>query len=59
MMQIFTTQVGAYTKAAPDLGPIYRRHMGRHFPVMALVGVTELVDPDAILEITATAVVPD
>ena len=57
-MQIFTTDMEAYRAAVPDLGPIYRHHMDGHYPAMALVGVTELVEASALVEITATAVVP-
>lgn len=57
-MQIFTTDVSAYRKARPILGPIYQKYMGKHFPAIALAGVTELVEPTALVEITATAVVP-
>ena len=32
--------------------------MGRHYPVMALLGVSQLVDEGATVEIEATAVVP-
>jgi enamine deaminase RidA (YjgF/YER057c/UK114 family) len=32
--------------------------MGLHFPAMALIGVAALVDPGALVEITAVAVVP-
>ncbi len=58
-MQIFTTDMEAYRAATPELGPIYRERMGNHFPAMALVGVTELVEASALVEITVTAVIPD
>ena len=32
--------------------------MGKHFPAMALVEVKRLVDPRALVEIEATAVIP-
>jgi enamine deaminase RidA (YjgF/YER057c/UK114 family) len=32
--------------------------MGRHFPAMAVVEVSRLVEPQARLEIEATAVLP-
>ena len=32
--------------------------MGDHFPAMALVAVTRLVEPEARVEIEATAVLP-
>ncbi|MFV1960218.1 MAG: RidA family protein [Acidimicrobiia bacterium] len=58
-MQIFTVDVAAYRGARPDLGPVYRRYLGRHFPAMGLYGVTELADVGALVEITAIAVIPD
>jgi enamine deaminase RidA (YjgF/YER057c/UK114 family) len=41
------------------VGAVYREVMGRHFPAMALVAVTALVEPAALVEIEATAVVPE
>ncbi len=58
-MQIFTVDVPAYREARPELGPVYQRHMGRHFPAMGLYGVAELADVGALMEVTAIAVVPD
>ena len=48
-----------YVAAWPALGPIYKEVIGRHFPAMSAFGVTALVEPEARLEIEATAVVPD
>jgi enamine deaminase RidA (YjgF/YER057c/UK114 family) len=56
-MQIFTTDVVAYREARPRLGPVYRRHLGRHYPAMSLYGVTELADEGALVEITGIAVI--
>ena len=39
------------------MGDVYRRRMGKHFPAMALVEVSSLVDPHAMVEFEATAVV--
>jgi enamine deaminase RidA (YjgF/YER057c/UK114 family) len=33
--------------------------IGRHFPAMALVQVVRLVEPMALIEIEATAIIPD
>jgi enamine deaminase RidA (YjgF/YER057c/UK114 family) len=41
------------------VGRAYRAVFGRHFPAMALIGVSELVDPDALVEITGVAVIED
>jgi enamine deaminase RidA (YjgF/YER057c/UK114 family) len=56
---IFVTDVGDYRAQREGIGEAYRRHLGRHFPAMALLGVTELVDPRAKVELVGTAVVPE
>ena len=40
------------------LGPAYRAVMGRHFPAMTLLQVSALVEPEARIEIEATAILP-
>jgi enamine deaminase RidA (YjgF/YER057c/UK114 family) len=57
-MTVYVTDVAAYRASLPDVGAAYRAAFGRHFPAMALVGVTDLVEPGAMVEIVATAVVP-
>jgi enamine deaminase RidA (YjgF/YER057c/UK114 family) len=48
-----------YLKRASEVGEVYRRVIGRHFPAMTLVQVAALVDDRARVEIEATAVVPN
>jgi enamine deaminase RidA (YjgF/YER057c/UK114 family) len=55
---MYATDVAAYRASLPDVGAAYRKLIGRHFPAMALVGVTELVEPTAMIEIIGTAVIP-
>jgi enamine deaminase RidA (YjgF/YER057c/UK114 family) len=55
---IYVTDVPAYRAALKELGPLYRKHFGRHYPAVALLGVAELFDPAARLELVATAVIP-
>ena len=57
-MTIFVGDLDAYRSLRPEIGRVYREHMGRHFPAMALVEVSRLVDPRALVEIEATAVLP-
>jgi enamine deaminase RidA (YjgF/YER057c/UK114 family) len=57
-MTIYTTAMAEYRSSLLALGPVWRAHMGRHYPAMALLGVASLVEPDALVEIVATAVVP-
>jgi enamine deaminase RidA (YjgF/YER057c/UK114 family) len=48
-----------YLASLKGLGAVYRKHLGRNFPAMALVQVVALVEDRARVEIEATAVVPD
>jgi 3-hydroxybutyrate dehydrogenase len=54
---IYVTDVGTYRGSLKALGEVYRRRMGTHYPAMALVEVSALVDPQAMVEIEGTAVV--
>jgi enamine deaminase RidA (YjgF/YER057c/UK114 family) len=47
-----------YLNALKGVGEAYRELMGRHYPTMAVVQVSGLIENDARLEIAATAVVP-
>ena len=47
-----------YMSSLKAVGEAYRELMGRHFPTMAVVQVSGLIEPEARLEIEATAVVP-
>src|SRR5262245_46110916 len=42
-----------------EVGGVYRRAIGRHFPAMTLVQVAALLEDRAKVEIEATAVVPE
>lgn len=53
---IFVTDMETYRASGKALGEVYRKHMGKHFPAMALVEVRALVDPRALVEIEATAI---
>ena len=57
-MTIYVTDLDAYRASLSELGPIWKKHMGRWYPAMALVGVTGLVEAEALLEIETTAVLP-
>lgn len=54
---IYVTDMAAYRSSRERLGEVYRHLMDRHYPAMALVEVNALVDPAALVEIEATAVV--
>ncbi len=45
-----------YLASASELGRVWRELLGRHYPAMALVEVSALVEPRAQIEIQALAV---
>ena len=48
----------AYLAARPELGRIWRRIIGRHYPAMSMIFVADLLDFPARIELEATAVIP-
>jgi enamine deaminase RidA (YjgF/YER057c/UK114 family) len=57
-MVVYTTDVDEYRASARELGEVWRRHFGKRYPAMALVGVAALMEPDAKVELMGVAVVP-
>ncbi len=57
-MTCYVISKRAYLDALPGVGAAWRKHLGRVFPCMAVIGVHELVEDDALLEIETTAVIP-
>jgi enamine deaminase RidA (YjgF/YER057c/UK114 family) len=55
---IYTTDMAAYRASLKELGPVWRKHFGRHYPAVALLGVATLFDADAKVELIGTAVIP-
>jgi enamine deaminase RidA (YjgF/YER057c/UK114 family) len=57
-LQVFVTDLGAYRTSMRELGSVWRTHFGRRYPAMAVLGVTELFDPIAMVELVGVAVIP-
>ena len=55
----YVIDMAEYRASLTALGTAYRDVMGRNFPTMTLVEVKSLAEPEALVEIEATAVVPD
>ncbi len=54
----YVTSRAAYLAESKPIGAAYRKIIGRHYPAMAVVEVSALMEPEALVEIEATAVVP-
>jgi enamine deaminase RidA (YjgF/YER057c/UK114 family) len=48
-----------YVRSLKEIGLVYRKVMGWHYPTMTAVQVVALVEDGARIEIEATAVVPE
>jgi len=55
-MVCYITDRPAYLANLTPLGEVHRRHMGRHYPAMAVVEVKSLMDSKALVEIEAVAI---
>jgi enamine deaminase RidA (YjgF/YER057c/UK114 family) len=53
---VFVTDVSEYKRSLRELGGVWRRRFGRHYPAMGLFGVTELFDVEAKVELMGVAV---
>lgn len=54
----YVTDKKEYVAHQRQVGEVYREVLGRHFPAMTMVVVVELVEDEAMIEIEATAVIP-
>jgi enamine deaminase RidA (YjgF/YER057c/UK114 family) len=57
-MTWYVTDRDEYVASLPEIGATYRELVGKHFPAMAVVEVSRLVEPAARIEIETTAMVP-
>jgi enamine deaminase RidA (YjgF/YER057c/UK114 family) len=57
-MTVYCTDKPAYLAVRAELGRVWRRLMGRHFPAMSLIFVADLLDHPGKVELEATAVIP-
>ena len=56
-LTIYVVDKREYIEEQREIGEKYRARMGRHYPAMTLVEVTSLLEPQARVEIEATAVI--
>ena len=58
-MTAYCCDKAAYLAARPELGRIWRDLMGRHYPAMSMIFVSDLLDSPGKIELEATAVLPE
>lgn len=47
-----------YLDNQKEIGKVYQKIMGHHYPAMSMLVVNDLIEDEAILEIEATAIIP-
>jgi enamine deaminase RidA (YjgF/YER057c/UK114 family) len=57
-LQVYVTDLASYRASMRELGGVWRAHFGRRYPAMAVLGVTGLFDPMALVELVGVAVIP-
>jgi enamine deaminase RidA (YjgF/YER057c/UK114 family) len=58
-MSAYCCDKPAYLAARGELGKIWKRLMGRHYPAMSMIFVSDLLDSPGKIELEATAVIPE
>lgn len=57
-LRLYLVDRQAYLSHLAEVGEVYRRVVGRHYPCMTAVGVAGLVEEGALLELEGLAVLP-
>lgn len=57
-MTAYCCDKAAYLAARRELGAIWRRRIGAHYPAMSMIFVSDLLDSPGKIELEATAVIP-
>ena len=57
-MTAYCTDKAEYLAVRGELGAIWKRHMGRNYPAMSMIFVSDLLDHPGKIELEATAVIP-
>lgn len=57
-LHLYVSDLDAYRRSRRALGTVWKRHFGRHYPAMMLLGVSGFFEPEALVEIDGYAVLP-
>jgi enamine deaminase RidA (YjgF/YER057c/UK114 family) len=58
-LTIYLVDIPDYRARAREIGAVWKKLLGRHYPALAGLGVARLWDDDALVEVQGVAVIPD
>lgn len=58
-MTVYIVDMEDYKARSPDIGKVWKRLVGAHYPAMAGIGVPRLWDIEALVEVQGVAVISD
>jgi enamine deaminase RidA (YjgF/YER057c/UK114 family) len=58
-LRVYVLSAQAWRDRSREIGEVWRRRMGRWYPAMALFEVKRHYEPEALVEIEGTAVIPE
>ena len=58
-IQIFVTSADEYRRSLREIGEIYRKHFGHHYPALGMFEISGLFEPEAKVELWCVAVIPN
>lgn len=58
-MTCYCTNKKKYLESRKELGKIWKNIMGNHYPCMSMIFVVDLLDSPGMIEIEATAIIPE
>ena len=56
-IQLFVSDAATYRASLREIGEVWRRRLGPHYPAVSLFEVSGLFDPQAVVEVVGVAVV--
>ncbi len=58
-LTIYLVDVDDYKARSRDIGEVWKRLIGRHYPALAGIGVNRLWDVEALVEVQGVAILPE
>lgn len=58
-LTVYVVDMDDYKASSREIGKVWQRLIGRHYPAMAALGVSRMWDIEALIEVQGVAILPD